>query len=196
MMRPTGLRFVCPHRRRPGAATRLRSRAFRGCVPAVAFAVTVLICVPDAHAEGATRDLSQFVELGATFTTTIVLEPPPGTLIVGLEEAPPTGWIVSTISNGGTFDAATGEVKWGPFFDPGIPAFVTYDVTPPTTAVGSQCFAGTVSFGGASTPDIGGDACIGAPIPAASAWGLAAATLGIMCGATILVGRRRLPVMS
>ena len=181
----------CKFRERLNLVARLRDAADRRYLPAFACVLAAVTFASEARAEGATRDLSQFVELGVTFTITIALNPPAGTLIVGVEEAPPTGWTVSIISNGGTFDAGTGEVKWGPFFDPGIPPLVTYDVTPPTDSVGFQCFNGTVSYGGVSTPDIAGDSCIVAPIPAVTEWGLAVIALLILCGATILIRRPR-----
>lgn len=144
-----------------------------------------------ANAQGATRDLSQFVGPTSTFTVTIAVNPPAGTSVVGVEEAPPSGWTVSVISNGGTFDAGTGKVKWGPFFDPAIPPLVSYDVTPPPGSVGYECFTGTVSFGGASAPNITGDTCVLVPVPAVTEWGMAIMALMMLCGATVLIGRPR-----
>lgn len=72
---------------------------------------------------------------------------PGGTTAVGLEDAPPAGWSVANISNGGQWDAVNQKVKWGPFFDP-IPATVSYEAIPPTGTTGNQCFNGTVSYDG------------------------------------------------
>jgi len=139
-----------------------------------------------ALAQSATRDLSGYAGLEVTFTVTITIETPGGTTAVGLEEAPPAGWIVSNISDGGAWDVGQEEVKWGPFFGGGTPAFVTYDVTPPASAGGDECFAGTVSFD-ALNLSVGGEQCIAVPIPAASTWGLAVMAIMICTLATLLL---------
>ncbi|MCH7995795.1 MAG: hypothetical protein IIB57_15315, partial [Planctomycetes bacterium] len=62
-------------------------------------------------------------------------------------------------SNGGTFDAINGKVKWGPFFPPDIPPEVTYDVTSAAGDVGVVCFEGMISLDGVNSP-VCGDDCI------------------------------------
>ena len=54
-----------------------------------------------ACAHGATRDLTDYSDPGIMFTVSISIDPPPGTGVVGVEDAPPAGWPVSNISNGG-----------------------------------------------------------------------------------------------
>ena len=88
----------------------------------------------------------------------ITLEPATGTSAVAVEDRPPTGWTVSSISDGGYWDAVYQKVKWGPFFEP-FPDEVSYEVTAPAGATGQYCFTGVISLDGANTPTCG-DACI------------------------------------
>ncbi len=102
---------------------------------------------------------------------------------------PPTNWTVSNISHSGTWDAQSEKVKWGPFFNPSIPSTVSYDVMP--LGVGSvRCFDGTISFD-AVDETIGGDLCVGGPIPAISQWGLVCMTLLLLTAAGVLLDRGR-----
>lgn len=145
--------------------------------------------LPTSLASGAQRDLSQFVTAEVPFTVTITLDVPMGTVVAGAEEMPPAGWTITSISNGGSVDPKTGEVKWGPFFDPSIPSLVTYDATTPDLA-GEFCFTGTVSFDGPAEP-ITGDECIGVGLPAVSTWGLVVLSLLILCFGTRIAVRGR-----
>jgi len=124
------------------------------------------------------------------FTVSISIDPPPGTGVVGLEDVPPAGWSVSSISNGGIWITELQMIKWLPFYDPSIPAAVTYDVTPPDQAQGIYCFAGKVSFDGPDRP-IGGDECIPIGVPTLSEWGMLAMTLLVLTGGTLVLIRRR-----
>lgn len=72
------------------------------------------------------------------------------------------------------------SVKWGPFFDPSIPALVSYDVTAPGSLRGLECFDGTTSFDGNDVA-VSGDLCLPPPVPAASFWGLV--VLGMLLAA-------------
>ncbi len=92
---------------------------------------------------------------GVTKTIHIVLTPPVGASAVALDDTPPTGWVVGHISDGGTFDAVNGKVKWEPFYPPSIPQAVSYDVTPPADEDGLKCFTGTVSVEGLNQPICG-----------------------------------------
>ena len=138
-----------------------------------------------AYAEGASRDLSGFSGPDTLFTVSIGIDAPNGTILVGLEEAPPSGWTVSNISDGGTWDTDEEEIKWGPFFDPSIPELVTYDVTPLGGAAGEHCFAGTVVLDTNSLP-IEGEQCVAINVPALSTWGVVAMTLSLLVGGTII----------
>lgn len=139
-------------------------------------------------ADGATRDLSGYTAPGTAFTVTITLVPPAGTHVAGVEEAPPASWVVSSISDSGTWDAGTEEVKWGPFFDPSIPGAVTYDVTPPGEVTGEHCFGGTVTFDTLNA-SIGGDDCLPLTIPTMSGWGAVALLLLLLTAGTLVLRR-------
>lgn len=151
------------------------------------FHLAVAFCAVSsaAHAASAVRALPDSVLPGASFTVTITLDPPPGASVVAVEDAPPSGWAVSTISNSGTFDMQTGKVKWGLFFAPSIPAALTYDVT--ATAQASSCFAGLASYDGVDTP-ITGDLCT-ITIPTISTWGGVALVLSLLIAGTALQRR-------
>jgi len=137
-------------------------------------------------AEGATRDLSDYSLPGVTFTVSIAIDDDPTTDLVGVEEAPPSGWTVSAISNGGEWDEQNAEVKWL-FFSPSIPSAVTYDLTPPGDASGLQCFSGIANFDGVEQP-IAGDQCLSVTIPTLCEWGLVVlALLVLTAGSTLLI---------
>jgi len=156
-------------------------------IPSLGVAVGLAAARP-AWADGAGRDLSGYSGPGTVFTVSIAIDPVPGTGVVGLEDAPPGGWSVANISHSGGWDAQSQEVKWGPFFDPSIPATVTYDVTPLASA-GAQCFVGTVSFDG-NEEAVGGDPCVGGPVPTATGWGLTCLGLVLLAVGTALIRRR------
>jgi hypothetical protein len=95
---------------------------------------------------------------GETLTVSVTTAPPGNTLAHAIEETPPAGWAVSAISDGGEFDATSGQVKWGPFLDP-VPRVLTYQVTPPAVASGDVAFTGTASLDGRSIV-VAGDAVL------------------------------------
>ncbi len=140
-----------------------RSRGRLGLIP-LAGLLAWMGCGEAALAEGASRDLSGYGGPNVTFTVSITLDPPPGTGIVVVEDAPPAGWVVSNISSAGGWDAGQEKVKWGPFFDPAIPTLLTYEVTPPADATGKECFTGAASFDSPGEP-ITGDTCVGGTPP-------------------------------
>jgi len=158
----------------------------------VSFLLAAVGGAAPAVADGATRDLSGCTDPGVLFTVTISIDPPEGTVVCGLEEAPPAGWEVSDISDGGTWDAQTGEVKWGLFFAPSIPAFVTYDITPPVGASGRFCFSGIALFDAGERP-IAGDGCVAVAVPTLSTWGLSTMALMLLAAATFVLVRRHPP---
>jgi len=95
---------------------------------------------------------------GTTFGVELRAEPPAGARAYAVEDQPPAGWIVSSISNDGVFDAATGKVKFGPFTDT-TARTLSYKVTPPATATGRKEFTGIGSIDGVNYR-IGGDRII------------------------------------
>jgi uncharacterized delta-60 repeat protein len=82
--------------------------------------------------------------------------PPENTLAWAVEETPPFNWGVTNISHRGTWDRATGKVKFGPFFDDNSRT-LSYRVLPPLGFVGVGLFSGQASADGKSTPVIGDD---------------------------------------
>ena len=142
---------------------------------------------------GPARTLPAIADADVTITVRIDLETPSGTAVVGVEDAPPVGWTASNISDGGSWDAVNERVKWGLFFEPSIPAFVTYDLTIPQAAAGQFCFDGIVSFDG-NTVTIAGDLCVPVAIPAVSTWGFVILALLLLCVATRAVRLRSVRV--
>ncbi|MGD2109689.1 MAG: IPTL-CTERM sorting domain-containing protein [Phycisphaerae bacterium] len=144
-----------------------------------------------ALAQGADRDLSAYTNYGVPFTVTITLDPPPDASVAALEDAPPAGWTtIVNISDSGVYDAQNHKVKWGPFVGGGqIPAFVTYDITPPLIP-GDHCFSGEATYDDGIYP-ITGDECILIDIPTLSEWGLLAMSFLVMTAGTLLSRRTR-----
>jgi|GEM_PF-2160055 len=91
---------------------------------------------------------------GKGMRVTIELQPAPAALAVAVQEQPPAGWIVSAISHDGAFDAATGLVKWGPFFDR-APRALSFTATPPPGESGMAAFSGVLSVDGRVFPITG-----------------------------------------
>lgn len=174
------------------------SACFAGRTGRIGFVVCLSLlawagAVPRVFADGATRELPDHYGPDTTLTVTITIDPPDppaNPLPAGFEDSPPAGWAVSNISDGGTLDTQQGKVKWGPFFVLPIPEVVTYDVTPPASVSGEQCFTGIASFGITDVWPITGDQCIVVVVPALSEWGLAVMTLLVVTAGTIVIEKR------
>ncbi len=115
---------------------------------------------------------------------------PQGATVLGVEDTPPVGWPVSNISHAGTWDTQNGKVKWGLFFDPSIPATVTYEVKAPLNVTGMLCFAGTVSVDGVDF-SIEGDRCLAIGVPTLTGWGMFIMLLAVLTAATLVITGRR-----
>jgi len=112
---------------------------------------------------------------GQPFTVSTVVTPGSVLSAYGMEDQPPPGWTVANINNGGAYDANNGKVKWGLFFD-ATPRTLTYQVTPPSNAIGIATFGGQASYDGVVTLNISGQRVTSyAPSPT---FGLAAVGLG------------------
>ena len=99
------------------------------------------------------RSFSSFCYFaGEKISVTLDASPVAGTMNYLIEDTPPSGWAVSNVSHSGAFDAATGKVKFGPFFD-STARILTYDLTPPATETGDKTFAGK-AFADTSILDI------------------------------------------
>jgi len=105
------------------------------------------------------RTLPQCYVSGSAITITLNAVPPAGTQNYSVTDAPPAGWAVSNISDGGSIDPNTKKVKFGPFFD-GQSRTLTYQITPPSTETGNKSFGGNTSADGFSN-DIGGQSSLG-----------------------------------
>lgn len=147
-----------------------------------------------ASAQVAVRDLSNFSSYTQPFTVVVTITPPAGTIAYGIEDAPPSGWIdVSNIDNGGTWDSINKKVKWGPYFTD-QPVTLHYTLTPPVPVIGTPCFRGVVSIDG-NNQTVAGALCLPAPVPAASAWGVACVALALLIAGTLLVRCRIAPTV-
>jgi len=108
-------------------------------------------------AGAAVRTLPSFYTPQVAVSVTIAVTPHPSVSSYAVEDAPPAGWTVSGIDNGGSWDSVNGKVKW-PFFD-NTPRTLGYQATPPVGTTGDKTFAGSASFDGVHTA-IGGPGTI------------------------------------
>lgn len=97
----------------------------------------------------ANRALPAFFDGASPLTVIVTADPGDSASAYAVEETPPTGWSVSGVSDDGEFVAASGTVRWGPFFDAQTRS-LSYVLTPATTGSTEMSFAGTASFDGAS----------------------------------------------
>jgi hypothetical protein len=91
---------------------------------------------------------------GATANLKIHILPPAGTSAYAVEEHVPVGWAVTNISDDGSYDATTGIIRWGVFFDATERTF-SYTLTPPAAVISVAHIFGHVSFDGV-VKEIGG----------------------------------------
>jgi len=106
----------------------------------------------------ATRAMAGCYVAGYGVSVSIDVGPAPEVLQQAVEDMPPAGWTVGTISDGGAWDAPTSQVKWGPFFD-ATARVLTYVVTPPAGTIGAVTFSGVASFDGVEVA-LGGTATL------------------------------------
>jgi hypothetical protein len=93
------------------------------------------------------RDLPPAYTPGRPLQVTLVAVPPRLGHAWAVADRPPSKWQVEQISDEGVFDAAKGEVKFGPFTDM-AERKLTYVVTPPENAQGRYEFTGEAAFDG------------------------------------------------
>ena len=92
-----------------------------------------------------TRALSATRSCGTPITVTLAVAPAAGGHCYAVEDAVPSGWVVSGISGGGA--CLAGKVKWGPFFDAQART-LSYQLAPGHSAPGSYALQGTASVDG------------------------------------------------
>jgi LPXTG-motif cell wall-anchored protein len=109
-----------------------------------------------------TRDLPSAAAAGSTFTVTLALDVE-GTLVGGgITERFPSGWTVSSISNGGKLNTSASTIEWV-LFDMGAPLTDltrTYQITAPSSASGSAAFSGTLLLNATNSINIIGDTSV------------------------------------
>lgn len=95
----------------------------------------------------ATRILPGYAP-GQSVEVTIDAAPPAATSNYAVQDAPPVGWTVGTIDNGGAYDSVNNLVKWGPFFD-NVARSLHYSITAPPGASGDISWGpGIISIDG------------------------------------------------
>ena len=77
---------------------------------------------------GSLRLLPPKVAVGVPTTVAIVVLPMPTYDGYVVEDVPPSGWLVTNISDGGVYDSVFGRVRWE--FADHVSRMLTYDVTP------------------------------------------------------------------
>lgn len=93
------------------------------------------------------RELPAAYVPGQPFEVTLLAQPPRHGSAWAVADRPPNAWAVDEIGDDGAFDAATGQVKFGPFTD-GLARRLTYRVTPPASASGRHEFVGQAALDG------------------------------------------------
>ena len=93
------------------------------------------------------RIVHAFYVAGSPVPVTIDVTPEASIIVYAVEDSPPSGWIVGSITEGGSWDNVNKKVKWGPFFD-STPRTLIYDVTPPAGVSRCVTFTGLASFDG------------------------------------------------
>lgn len=101
-------------------------------------------------ASSAERSIPVAIESGIETDIQIAANPPTGAVSYAVEEKPPRGWAVSNISHGGGFDADSGVIRWGVYFDT-APRLLRYTLTPPAGVASLGVFSGELSFDGQLT---------------------------------------------
>lgn len=114
----------------------------------------LLIGIGKTQSATVTSSLPEFFTPGVPFAVTLTTSPDATTQVYAIEETPPTDWSVSEISHGGTFDNRAGKVKWGPFVD-ATPRVLSYRLTPPLGAAGTNSFSGQAAVDDALVPVTG-----------------------------------------
>lgn len=95
------------------------------------------------------RQLPQAYQPGKAFGVSLAATLPTDAQGYAVEEYPPKGWIVSSISDGGIWDASKGAIKFGPFLDRQH-RVLRYDVLPSKEFASKAMFTGWISVDGKS----------------------------------------------
>ncbi|MBI2925491.1 MAG: hypothetical protein HYY24_07285 [Verrucomicrobia bacterium] len=95
----------------------------------------------------ATREFTAGTDATVGLTVTIRVAPATGVLSYAVEDVLPAGWAAFDVDTDGAFEARSGRIKWGPFFDD-TPRVLTYRVTPSLKRNSCAKFGATASFDG------------------------------------------------
>jgi len=113
----------------------------------------------------ATRNLPDTANPGDSIQVTLTMDVTEGQepTSIGLSEFVPSGWTVTAESPDGDYSAENNKINWlfSTLF--GLPVqdtTITYTISIPGDANGSYTFSGTIDYGGASDPPVGGDTTI------------------------------------
>jgi hypothetical protein len=130
--------------------------------PPLCWVPTQTVTPPPATAAASTpdsdpaRDCDGQPQPGSSANLHIHIVPPAGTSAYAVEERIPLGWSVANISNDGAFDATTGVIRWGIFFD-ATERTLSYTLTPPASVTSIAHIVGYVSFDGVVKEILGAD---------------------------------------
>jgi len=133
-----------------------------GCLLA-ALALLVPGSLRGAVAGSSTRTGPACYRAGQSVTLTNLMAPLASVWMQTLTERVPAGWTTSDISDGGSFDAPSGSIRWM-FFDNQVRQ-LRYTLLAPANAAGPVSLSGTASFDGA-TLTVGGLLQLAAAPPA------------------------------
>ena len=86
-------------------------------------------------------------DAGVSAPILLKVAPPAGTSAYAVEEKVPVGWMVTGISNEGSFDPGTGVIRWGMFLDSSART-LSYTLTPPPNVSAVARLGGQISFDG------------------------------------------------
>ncbi len=93
------------------------------------------------------RSLPPTYTPGQSLEVLLASAPPQGAQAWAVADRPPAGWSVSDMSPGGSWDAAWGVVRFGPFSDTQTRT-LSYQVLPPEASKDRQVFSGKASVDG------------------------------------------------
>ena len=114
------------------------------------------VCPLIAASGSVVRTLLGECVFGQSIQVSLQAQPEAGVSAYAIEEVPPSGWFLDTLSDSGNFDPSTGAVRWGPFFDDTERTLI-YRVIP--IAGESSTFSGQAAFDGQSLPVEGDTVC-------------------------------------
>jgi hypothetical protein len=91
---------------------------------------------------------------GVPLVVSVRLTPRASVVAQAFEDQPPSGWTISTASDGGQWDAIRGCVKFGPYFDDQA-RDLSYTLVPGLAFSSVEIFGGTAAADDITTPVIG-----------------------------------------